>query len=406
MANKFELIGKLTLGKETDKFKPFKKEISKNNSKWESTSLNATVVAGDNRHFVEVRGGNFTDGSGKLYLFTKQTKDANGSIIKGEKLVIDYKDRFDEKIIEKTAEFKKFVFDLEEPNRRKALIQAVKEFKEGTLTDEKMAELGIDNPEEALEQSNKKRKVFLSEVDFAEYIYKVIKSGKIDNRLFKIEGERVDSEYNGKFYKKLNVQKIYLADKSATPSSIGTLDIFFTQGAIDSTRELTDQKLYIDGFIKCYDSNKKKDMPFPVQVVLDLSKDENDEKIARMNRILRGQFTVLDGTWKQLGVKVKLINGSQKMEITEDMLNDFQKEMLDIGAMSMDDIRAELGGDLYGEAIEEMTVINVAKGFNKGRIDTAYTDSDFTIAEQVDLVSEDNIVSDDDIFADMDDLDI
>jgi hypothetical protein len=61
------------------------------------------------------------------------------------------------------------------------------------------------------------------------------------------------------------------------------------------------------------------------------------------------------------------------------MLTDFQKEMLELDAITMDEIRAEIGGDVYGERVQEIVIANVARGYTKGRRDTVYVDSDFVV---------------------------
>jgi hypothetical protein len=45
----------------------------------------------------------------------------------------------------------------------------------------------------------------------------------------------------------------------------------------------------------------------------------------------------------------------------------------------MDEIRKEIGGDVYGERVQEIVIVNVAKGFTKGRKDTVFVDSDFVV---------------------------
>jgi hypothetical protein len=127
-----------------------------------------------------------------------------------------------------------------------------------------------------------------------------------------------------------------------------------------------------------------------------------------MVKIIKGQFEVKDKTWKEFGVKVRLLDGAQKVDITEDMLTDFQKEMLELEAITMDDIRKEIGGDVYGERVQEIVIVNVAKGYTKGRKDTVYLDSDFEVKAVVPKeTKQENKSSDDDLdLDDLEDLDI
>ena len=87
------------------------------------------------------------------------------------------------------------------------------------------------------------------------------------------------------------------------------------------------------------------------------------------------------------------------------MLTDDQKEDLECGLITLDDIRAELGGSVYGDRIREYQFVKPAKGFTKGRQDTVYTDDDMVIrplekadenAEE-DLFQDENAVDDDEL---------
>lgn len=396
--NTFELIAKLSLGKESEKFKPY--EIKTSEKGWVTTRLIFNAVAGTNRHMLEVKGGYFKDGNSKIYAFTKGSVNENGEKIKGEKLEIPWKDRANPEIVEKVAEFKKFVVDLEEYNRRYKLEKLAEKFKDGDITDEEMLELGVEEPLKALEDSKKKRKEFIAESDFAEYIYKLISSGKVNDRLFRITGEIVYSEYNNKFYKRLVPTRIYLAEKDAVASSTGQLTVFFNKESLDSNSLKDNKKYYINGYIRNYDNQRKTDIPCPVQLVIDTSKDDV-EMNRKLNLAIVKQFTVKDKSlWKELGVKVKLLDGSQKIEISEEHLTDFQKEMLEIGAITLDDIRREIGKDLYGERVQEMVVVNVARGYTSGSKDTVFSNQDFEIKpiELVETITKKKQDEDENIF--------
>ena len=103
-----------------------------------------------------------------------------------------------------------------------------------------------------------------------------------------------------------------------------------------------------------------------------------------------------------------MLDGAQKVEITEDMLTDFQKEMLELEAITMDEIRKEIGGDVYGDKVQEIVITNVSRGFTKGRKDTVFVDSDFVIKaiepEREEQNEEIGTVEDLDDLSDLDDI--
>ena len=140
----FEMIGKISLGKETEKFKPYSEHTY--DSGWVKRKIMFNAICGDNRHLLTVDAGSFADGHGDVYTFSKGSVDENGNKVKGESLKIPFKDRLTSPKLAEVAEFKKFIFDLEKPNRRYKLEKAAEKVKEGTsLTDEELKELGIES---------------------------------------------------------------------------------------------------------------------------------------------------------------------------------------------------------------------------------------------------------------------
>ena len=128
-----------------------------------------------------------------------------------------------------------------------------------------------------------------------------------------------------------------------------------------------------------YDNNRKENIPVPVTITIPVASDNASDKDKKFVEGVKRKFTVDDDTYKELGVEVKMLNGAQKVEITDDMLTDEQKEDLDCGLITLDDIRAELGGNIYGDRIQEYQFLKIARGFTRGRADTVYTDDDMVI---------------------------
>ena len=374
----FEMIGKISLGKETEKFHPYSE--TKYESGWVKRRIMFNAICGDNRHMLSVDGGSFADGHGDVYTFTKGSVDANGNKVKGESLKIPFKDRLTSPKLAEVAEFKKFIFDLEKPNRRYKLEKAAEKIKEGTsLTDEELKALEIESEsdiKDALEKSNKKRHEFISEWDFVEFIKKVIDSGKYNDKKFYIKGSGnyQYSDKNERVYESYVPTRIYLADDNAEEYCTATINVLFNRDSLDDMSVEEKGKYYVNGYMMQYDSNRKGNIPCPLTITIPITPDEKKKADA-----IKRKFTVEDETWKELGVVVKMLNGAQKTEITEDMLTDEQKEDLECGLITIEDIRAELGGSVYGERVQEYQFDKIARGFTRGRNDTVYTDDDMVI---------------------------
>lgn len=379
----FEMIGKISLSKESDKFKPYSETTY--DSGWVKRRLMFNAICGDNRHMLTVDAGSFADGHGSVYTYTKGGVDENGNKVKGESIQIPFKERLTSPKIAEVAEFRKFIFDLEKPGRRYKLEKAAEKVKEGgTLTDEELTEMEL-TPESDVkaeyEKSLKRRHEFISEWDYAEFIKKVIDSGKYADKKFLIRGNGDYSYYDKKqtVYTNYIPPRIYLAADDAEEHSTGTLKILYGQDSLDSTSVEENGKHYVNGWMMEYDNQRKDNIPVPVTVVIRAAGENATDKEKKLvDRILH-KFMVDDDSIKELGVEVSMLNGAQRTEITPDMLTEDQIMDLDCGLITMDDIRAEMGGNVYGPRVQEFQFVKVARGYSRGREDTAYTVDDMVI---------------------------
>ena len=388
----FEMIVRLSLPRATDKFEPF--STKKYESGWIRKQLMFNVTCGDNRHMLSITDGAFDDEHGDIYSFSKSTVDESGNRVKGETLIIPFKDRLTSPKLAEVAEFKKFVIDLERPGRRYKLEKASEKIKEGTsLTDEELKDLDIEDESEVnqeLERSKKRRHEFISGWDYIDYIFKLIDSGKYKDKKFFIRGngEYQYSDKNQRVYESYIPNRIYLAADDAEESSTATINVLFNSESLDEMSVEEKGKYFVNGYMMEYDGNRKSNIPVPVTITIPVPTDNADEKAKKRIEAIKHKFMVEDDSFKEYGAVVNMLNGAQKLEITEDMLTDEQREDLDCGLITMDDIRAELGGSVYGERIREYQFLKPAKGFTKGRQDTVYTADDMVIKLLADEVDE------------------
>lgn len=405
----FEMTGKLSISKESDKFKPYEEKTYP--SGWKRKTLLFNVTCGDNRHMLSVQAGAFADGHGDIYSFTKSTVDENGNRVKGQSIQIPFKDRLTSPKIAEIAEFKKFIVDLEKPNRRFELQKLADKIHEGgEVTDEELAKVELTSKDEitdALEKSKKKRHEFISEWDFVDFIKKVIESDKYKDSLFYIKGngEYSYSDKNQRFYESYVPTRIYLAAPNAEQSSTATLNIIFNHESLDDMSADEKHKYYVNGYMMQYDNNRKENLPVPVTIAIPIGDDEKSQKWAERVKH-KFMFEDDDESFKEYGVIVNMLNGAQRVEITEDMLTDEQKEDIEFGLITLDDIRKDLGGSAYGDRIREYQFVKPARGFMKGREDTVYKEEDMIVkplvsddeeAEDVDLFDEEVVEDDDEL---------
>ena len=229
------------------------------------------------------------------------------------------------------------------------------------------------------------------------FIKKVIASEKYKDSLFFIRGngEYQYSDTQQKVYESYIPNRIYLAADDAEPSSTATINIIFNKDSLDDMSVEEKGKYYVNGYMMEYDQNRKENIPVPVTITIPVPSDDADQKAKKRAEAIKHKFIVEDDSFKEYGAIVNMLNGAQKTEITEDMLTDEQKEDLDLGIITMDDIRSELGGSVYGERIREYQFMKPARGFTKGRQDTAWIEEDMVIKPiEEEIPEEENLFED------------
>lgn len=395
MAEVFNFTGKIALGKETEKFHPIdRREFS--GSGWMSTTVKFNCISDTNRILCTAQGGKWKDNSrNTIKTFSKTTKDANGNTIKGEKIEIDWSDRFNPEEIDKVAGFKKFTCDTGDARMRYKLRDLVQAFEKGTETDELIEATGIDNLDDAkaeLAKSEAKKHVFLSEWDFAEHMAKVAAAEKFKDKKFYISGT-YDVQYNatsGRYYTNYRVNRVNLAPDDAELSTEMKIDFYFGDDAWDDNQYAESGKCFVRGWVSYYDSNAKKNGFMPIAVAV----KENEKK----NALLKRKFAV-DGNIKQIGLTLKVIDGAERMELTMDMLDEETREEIECGLLNWEEYKRSMGGTAIGERVSELRFVELTPGKHVAQ-DTVYTMDDMCPAK---VVVEEKSEPEVDLFAQDDD---
>ena len=395
MANVFNFTGRIALGKETEKFKPVERKDFQ--SGWTNTTVKFNAISGTNRILCVAQGGKWTsDSKNTVKTFGKSTTDANGKVTKGEAIEIPWAKRFDKAEIEKVAGFKKFVVDTGDYKERYKLQDLVKAFENGSVTDEQMEEFGIetlDGAKAALEKSQAKRREFISEWDFAEFVAKLVSSDKYKSALFNISGN-YETQYSAdkdRFYTNYHVNRITLAAEDTEPKTEMKVDFYYGEDAWDDNNLEETGKVMVNGWLSYYDSSLKKNGFQNVAVVI---REDNDKK----RNALKRKFTVEEGI-KQIGLTLSVIDGAETIELTMDMLDDETREDIECGLLDWETVKKELGGRAIGDRISELRFNELTPKKNVAQ-DTVYSVDNMCPAKE-DVEDEEEVT---DIFDDEDDL--
>lgn len=389
--NQITFVGRIQAIKDSEKFHPVERKTF--DSGWSMTTVRFNCISKTNRVMCVTQGGKWTDDKKNVVkTIAKTVTNEDGSVTKGEKIDIPWAKRFDTKEIEKVAGYRKFVMDLGDAQMRYALQDAVKAFEEDNITDELIEKTGcntLEEAKEALDKSNKRRHVFLSEWDFAEFMTKVVSSPKIKDTVFRISGYQ-EVQYNaekGRFYVNYRVNRVDIAKEGLDETTDLSVDFYFGNNCVDDEDFEETGKGYINGYTTYWDSMVKKNGFMPMTFVV-----RDKAKL----KVMKKRLVADDGEIKNIGLVGEVIQGASMSAITMDDLSDEDREDIECGLVTFEQLAAAMGGQKAGEKITEIRL----KGFNarkKTVEDTSYTTDDMHPAradvkedtEDVDLFDDD-----------------
>ena len=386
--NTFDWVGTIKPCKASERFTPYEERTF--DSGWTNRTLRFNAVCGSNRHMLEIRGGCWVDAWKNKVMTFGNARGADG---RSERLSIPWNKRFSDTEIEKVADFRKYIVDLGDAVLRRKLERLVRAFDDGTVTDEMMDEAGVHDEQTARAQIaalNGKRKTFITEWDFVECVQKMLQDESVQNMRFQIRGNIEMSEYNGRFITRYVPNRILMVPDSTPFKSEGTFDVVYSAAAIDDGDVAESHKYRINTYTFCYDSSRKKRIACPVKLTLDQASD-NDDRDSRLRQVLLDNFMVkpTDGVaYKELGVKVDMIDGAEVIPLTEDMLTENELTLLALGVTTMQDIQRDRGNVVYGERVQEYRVKGFARGWMSGAKPTVYTDENMMLPNDEDELDE------------------
>lgn len=359
----FNFVGTLRAIKGNDNFKGF--STTNFNSGWMMERLRFNVIAGDNRHMVEINAGRWSD-ENKNTIYTFEKVEGNN---KGKPIQVPWAKRNDPAIIDKVVGWRVYTVDTDTFSHRQ--------------------ELEESGDAAALEASKNKRKHFLAGTDFCEYVNKVVNSDKAKDWKFRVTGN-INYTYSAKndtYYATYEATKIYRVDDDKEPSSEVNMDFYFTEGAMDDSVFEETGKAPVIGYTMFYDNTTKKNWFCPIDLVI-------RNNVKGWNHIFN-KFD--DDEVRRIGLVCQKVDGAQKVDIKLEDLSDEVRENIEFGLITEADAIREAGGQMYGDNVRELRVIGLAKGYSKGSETTVYTVDDLMKRPMKEEPKMDENIFDDDL---------
>jgi hypothetical protein len=303
--SRFSFCGTPVIPKQkADTKRPFCKEISKKDEKTKETKKMLSMTFGIketdmNMAFVEA--------------FDSQQKVIKTMDVDNEKMDVDWDDRFDEDIIEKVANYRKYIVDLGDEHGG--------------------------------------RQEFITAYDMIEHLREHLPN--YDGRVV-VTGQFTRDWYAKKktYFSKFRIQNVFAAPEERKNRLLLTMDLFYNKNSLDDSDFDENKKMTLDCYIEQYINKDEGRKYVPIQVVFSGAKyDLENEKHKKLFDYKMKYIKVKNKNMVHIPWEIVLLRGAEEAEFDESMLTDSQREQVELGIKSVDDFRPK--GNIYGDRIDE-----------------------------------------------------
>ena len=303
--SRFSFCGTPVIPKQkSDAKRPFCKEITKKDEKTKENRKMLSMTFGIKENDMNMAFVEAFDGQQKVI----KTMDVDN-----EKMDVDWDDRFDEDIIEKVANYRKYIVDL-----------------------------GDDHGG---------RQEFITAYDMIEHLREYLPD--YDGRVV-VTGQFTRARYAKKkmYFSKFRVQNVFAAPEERKNRLFLTMDLFYNKASLDDSDFDESKKMTLDCYIEQYINKDEGRKYVPIQVVFSGAKyDLENEKHKKLFDYKMKYIKVKNKNMVHIPWEIVLLRGAEEAEFDESMLTDSQREQVELGIKSVDDFRPK--GNIYGDRIDE-----------------------------------------------------
>lgn len=371
----FNLICNLSIPKETDNFKPYK--LSTSQKGWTTKNLKLNAKCGTNRVMLSLTAGHGENSLAYYFEKTESGKSKNVNVPFADRKRVD---------MSTVAEFAKYKVDFGDAILRRKLHNIIKKnknkevFKDSDFEDTGFTiESDFKEIESKLKELNALKHEYISQWDYIDVIKDAIENGDYEKTKFRITGnvECQYSEKNGRWYINYVPNNIWIVPDDTPYEATINGKLLLTDESIEDYETVSEGRVIeVKGYSMEYYRPAKKNLPMEVTFKVDT---ENEKKANLVKKLLTVKYSDTVG---EIGVVLNILDGPQVKQITEDDLDEEQKEMIEMGLMTMKDIIQEMGGSIYGDVVREFRLAKIVKGYSKGvnTEDIAYTPEDLVLS--------------------------
>lgn len=369
MSNTFKFVGKIK------KLKSNAYHTKTFESGWVTEDYSFAMQCGTDSQILRISSGKFeNDEKNFVYTYSKAIGDK-----KGEQLKIDWTDRKDPEVVDSVAVYKRYTVDMISAEDR----DAIKE-----------------RDEEEYKASLQSKKEYIHSYDFLHRVMKLVDEGHLQDDVYVVAGD-VEITYSFKddrYYRAFVPTKIYKANKNAEEGCTGCFELFLDNDAFKNSE--TSDDCIVKSYVQYYASSEKKQLFAPIEFTI---KSDNP-KLEGIKKIVKSRLPEKDSVCR-FGLTVYFKNGAEKEVVSKETLTEDQKEMIELGLITLEEIQNSTKG-VYGERITQNIILDISRGYTSGPVETSYKTSDFKVKPNSNGKKETSKSKAKNVIDDMDDEDI
>lgn len=235
-----------------------------------------------------------------------------------EKMDVAWDDRFDEDIVSKVANYRKYIVDLGEDHGG--------------------------------------RQEFITVYDMIEHLRKYLPD--YDGRVV-VTGQFTRDWYAKKkmYFSKFRVQNVFAAPDERKSRLLITADLFYNKDSVDDSDYAENKKMTLDCYIEQYINKDEGRKYVPIQLVFSGAKyDPENERHKKLLEYKMKYIKVKSKKMVHIPWEIVLLRGAEEAEFDESMLTDSQREQVELGIKTVDDFRPK--GNIYGDRIDEFRLFD------------------------------------------------
>lgn len=249
----------------------------------------------------------------------------------------------------------------------------------GARTNIDTSKLGFHHPTLNVEDGKIK---FISDFDFVETISNLFGKSYHEGKQFKLNGKILFDNYIDKNdgcrkeIQKYIVTRIeeVIAPIPENPYSTGVINMYLGDDCLKRFGDVA----VLNGKTVMIDGKKKSDgtynyLGYDVKIEIPLGADP--EKADKAFEVYKEMYKGKNDRLHKIGLVCDLLNGYPEVEFTEDMLTDVEKDKIELGILTFEDIKADKGFG-KGEFQKGFVRIKEVRGFADGSEETALTLAD------------------------------